>query len=187
MTKVLVDKDQLIELVKSYTELSAMQSYGVDNWEGYDLVDLPSDEDNLSYLNSISEDVIDLVIDNETFQTKYEFNKEPLTLDKLKFRNDLLSEEFSEIQEALETKNAEEWVDGHIDLLVIAIGNLYLAGIDIKKAWREVFRANMSKVRGVKPGREQSGGFDVIKPEGWVGPSHNDNHGLLREIFNGEK
>jgi hypothetical protein len=41
----------------------------------------------------------------------------------------------------------------------------------------------MSKVRGIKPGREQSGGFDVIKPEGWKGPNHEDNHGKLREIF----
>lgn len=124
-----------------------------------------------------------LVEDNTAFQRKYEFDKDPLTKDKLEFRNDLLIEEFNEIQQALEDKNAEEWVDGHVDLLVIALGNLHLAGVDIEKAWNEVVRANMSKVRGIKPGREQSGGFDVIKPTGWVAPSHKDNHGRLAEIF----
>ena len=187
MTKVIIDKEKLLELVQSHTMLSAMASAGIDNWEGMSSLDRPSHEDNESYLNSVSEEMIDLIEDNKNFQAKYEFDKEPLVYDKLKFRNDLLSEEFNEIQDALESGDAEEWVDGHIDLLVIAIGNLHLAGVDIKKAWREVFRANMSKIRGVKPGREQSGGFDVIKPEGWIAPNHGDNHGNLKEIFNGKK
>lgn len=95
----------------------------------------------------------------------------------------LLREEFEETWTAHLNGDAEEIVDGHIDLLVIAIGNLYLAGVDVEKAWDEVFRANMSKVRGVKPGRESSGGFDVYKPEGWKAPSHKDNHGVLDELF----
>lgn len=123
------------------------------------------------------------IIDNVVFQKKYGFDSEPLTSDKLKFRMDLLKEEFAETMDAFRDSDAEEWVDGHIDLLVIALGNLHLAGVDINKAWAEVYRANMSKIRGVKPGREQSGGFDVIKPEGWVAPSHKDNHGKLDEIF----
>ena len=123
------------------------------------------------------------VVDNVVFQKKYGFDSEPLNYDKLRFRMDLLKEEFGETMDAFKDCDAEEWVDGHIDLLVIALGNLHLAGIDINKAWSEVYRANMSKIRGVKPGREQSGGFDVIKPEGWVSPSHKDNHGKLGEIF----
>lgn len=124
-----------------------------------------------------------LIEDNSSFQRKFEFDKAEFNEDKLLFRNDLLAEEFQEIQKALDEKNAEEWVDGHIDLIVIALGNLSLAGVNIEKAWNEVVRANMSKVRGIKPGREQSGGFDVIKPEGWKGPSHADNHGKLDALF----
>lgn len=124
-----------------------------------------------------------MIKDNEKFQEKFGFDKEPFTQEKMLFRNDLLSEEFSEIQTAIAEQNPEEWVDGHIDLIVIALGNLHLAGVDVQKAWDEVVRANMSKERGVKPGREQSGGYDVIKPEGWVGPNHEDNHGVLDDIF----
>lgn len=125
----------------------------------------------------------DLIKDNKDFQTKFKFDAEPMDLEKLDFRLQLLREEFLETVQACENFDAEEVVDGHIDLIVIALGNLYLLGVDIEKAWDEVFRANMSKVRGVKPGREQSGGFDVTKPEGWKKPNHNDNHGVLDELF----
>ena len=124
-----------------------------------------------------------IIEDNKNFQSKYGFDSEPMTFDKLKFRMSLLQEEFNETLTAFIEGDAEEWVDGHIDLLVIALGNLHLAGVDIDKAWNEVFRANMSKVRGVKPGREESGGFDVMKPLGWQGPDHSDNHGKLDDIF----
>lgn len=125
----------------------------------------------------------DLIKDNEAFQKKFKFDTVPFTSERLAFRMELLAEEFEETMAALMEGNAEELVDGHIDLIVIALGNLYLAGVDIEKAWNEVVRANMSKVRGIKPGREQSGGFDVMKPEGWKAPSHKDNHGKLDDIF----
>jgi len=124
-----------------------------------------------------------MIQDNEEFQKKYGFDQEPMDKQKLSFRMLLLEEEFGETMRAYSMGDAEEWVDGHIDLLVIALGNLYLAGVDVEKAWKEVFRANMSKERGIKPGRESSGGFDIIKPEGWKGPNHAENHGKLKELF----
>jgi predicted HAD superfamily Cof-like phosphohydrolase len=125
------------------------------------------------------------IVDNEEFQIKYGFNQEPMTQEKLSFRMDLLTEEFQETMAAYMQHNAEEWVDGHIDLIVIALGNLYLAGIDVNRAWAEVFHSNMSKTRGVKPGRENSGGFDVYKEPGkFVKADHSDNHGTLNDLFN---
>lgn len=124
-----------------------------------------------------------LLEDNIAFQKKFGFDDQPLDREKLRFRMSLLKEEFDETYTAYLNKDAEEWVDGHIDLIVIALGNLHLAGVDIEKAWDEVVRANMSKVRGIKPGREQSGGFDVMKPEGWKGPNHEENIGILEEVF----
>lgn len=124
-----------------------------------------------------------MIEDNKEFQQKFGFDSEPLDEEKMRFRMQLLREEFEETWTAFLNGDPEEWVDGHVDLLVIALGNLYLAGVDVEKAWKEVFRANMSKVRGVKPGRENSGGFDVMKPEGWQAPNHEKNHGRLHEIF----
>lgn len=124
-----------------------------------------------------------MIDDNIEFQKKFKFDEKPMTIDQLEFRMSLIKEEYNETLDAYMTGNSEEWVDGHIDMIVIALGNLYLAGVDVEKAWKEVFRANMSKVRGIKPGREESGGFDVMKPEGWKAPDHSDNHGVLDGLF----
>ena len=114
---------------------------------------------------------------------KFKFHKEPMTIEKLMFRLDLQTEEHDELAQAIYDKNAEEIVDALIDGIWIACGTLDLLGVDFDKAFSEVARANNMKERGIKPGREQSKGFDVIKPTNWVGPDHSDNHGVLDDIL----
>ena len=101
----------------------------------------------------------------------------------LRFRLDFLHEELGETEKAAETGkplDAEEVVDGLIDLCVVAIGTLDALGVDPHKAWNEVHKANMTKEVGVKESRPNPLGLpDLIKPEGWVGPDHSGNHGDL--------
>jgi hypothetical protein len=123
-----------------------------------------------------------LIEDNEELQKKF-FDDIDTNYEYLLFRETLSSEEQHEGLQALLTKNAEEYVDSRVDKIVIALGDLYHIGIDIELAWRKVFEANMSKTRGIKPGREGSGGKDIMKPDGWKPPSHKLNHGVLDEIF----
>jgi hypothetical protein len=114
---------------------------------------------------------------------KYGFDKMPLeelTNKFLQFRWLFLDEELNEIGDAIDDRNAEEIVDGLIDLCVVAIGTLDLFNVDAEYAWNEVLRANLAKKRGVKEGRETSNGWDLNKPEGWVGPDHTGNTGLLK-------
>ena len=93
-----------------------------------------------------------------------------------------MEEELFEIRKGLNDKNPEEIVDGLVDLCVIAIGTLDLFGIDSHKAWTEVFKANMNKEVGIKPSRPNPLGLpDLIKPEGWQGPTHDDNTGLFSD------
>lgn len=101
----------------------------------------------------------------------------------LKFRIGLFQEEFEEMQKALDTNNPEEIVDASIDIMVIAIGNLLLFGVDPYKAWDEVLRANNEKVVGDKPGRNNFGTPDLSKPKGWRAPSHHSNHGMLKDVL----
>jgi predicted HAD superfamily Cof-like phosphohydrolase len=76
--------------------------------------------------------------------------------------------------------DSEEVVDGLIDLCVVAIGTLDAFSVDAHKAWDAVHNANMSKEPGVKPSRPNPLGLpDLIKPEGWTAPSHQDNHGSI--------
>jgi len=106
-----------------------------------------------------------------------------LNEDQLAFRMSLLEEEFGETLGAYEGGDAEELVDGLIDIVVIAIGTLIMSGVNPEKAWLEVYRANMSKARGIKTGRDNE--FDVYKPEGWEPPDHSDNHGDLDKLLGG--
>lgn len=114
------------------------------------------------------------------------YNKEwKLLEDFLRFRLNMLEEEFNETFDATyRAKNAEEVVDGLIDMIVIAVGTLDAFGIDIKEAWDEVHRANISKEVGIKPQRPNPLGLpDLIKPEDWKGPNHSINTGFIGIIF----
>lgn len=112
----------------------------------------------------------------------------PTLLEKfLEFRLKFLQEELEETIKAAHDYNPEEIVDGLIDLCVVAIGTLDLFGIDSHKAWNEVLRANMEKRLGVKESRPNPLGFpDLIKPENWEPPSHEENHGLFTALIHEE-
>ncbi len=102
----------------------------------------------------------------------------------LKFRLDMVQEEVTETHDAFLLKDADNVVDGLIDAIVFAIGTLDVLGVDTAEAWRRVHAANMAKEPGIKEGRPNPYGFpDLIKPEGWVAPTHVDNLGLLPTIF----
>ena len=79
--------------------------------------------------------------------------------------------------------DAEEIVDGLIDLCVVAIGTLDAFGVNANKAWDEVLKANMNKRVGVKETRPNPLGLpDLMKPADWKAPSHEGNYGKLHNI-----
>lgn len=122
--------------------------------------------------------------DISSFHSKYGFYDQQLDKRLLEFRLALLKEEMDELEKAIIDNSPEDTVDALIDLLYVALGTLDLARVDTQKAWDAVHQANMAKLRGTKPGREASGGFDVYKPNGWVAPSHEGNHGALTDLYN---
>lgn len=112
----------------------------------------------------------------------FDFDKEKLK-QFLEFRMAFLDEELTETKNAVRDNDAEEIVDGLIDLCVVAIGTLDAMGIDSYNAWDRVLRANMAKEVGVKASRPNPLGLpDLIKPAGWEAPSHAGNHGLLDKL-----
>ena len=116
----------------------------------------------------------------------FEANKDNKELMRkyLMFRLMMCQEELSETLTAYNNGDAEEVVDGLIDLCVVAIGTLDAFGVDAHKAWDEVLKANMSKEVGVKESRPNPLGLpDLVKPDDWKAPSHEDNHDLLDHTF----
>lgn len=110
---------------------------------------------------------------------------DPETLKKfLEFRINFLQEELDELK--ANKDNPEEIVDALIDLCVVAIGTLDGFAVDSHKAWDAVLEANMNKTTGVKATRPNPLGLpDLIKPEGWTAPSHEENHGLFKKMVGG--
>lgn len=102
----------------------------------------------------------------------------------LDFRYNFLVEELGETKtKGIDLGDPEEIVDGLIDLCVVAIGTLDAFGVDAQEAWQRVLKANMAKEAGIKPERPNKFGLpDMIKPEGWVGPNHEGNYGLLTKV-----
>lgn len=105
--------------------------------------------------------------------------------DLLRFRQNFLEEELREFDEAIQENNPEKAVDALIDLCVIAIGTLDLGKIDTHEAWNRVLIANRKKIRGINDSRPNSRGVDLVKPEGWVPPSHNGNTGNFGPAIQG--
>ena len=102
----------------------------------------------------------------------------------MKFRLNFLKEELDETVKAVEEGDAEEIVDGLIDLCVVAIGTLDAFGCDAHNAWSTVMEANMKKEIGIKPSRPNPLGLpDLVKPKGWQGPDHTHTTGILEEVY----
>lgn len=99
----------------------------------------------------------------------------------LDFRIKFLKEEMKELTDA---KTADDVVDALIDLCVVAIGTLDAMSVDAHDAWNRVHYANMAKEVGIKKSRPNPLGLpDLIKPDGWLAPSHHHNTGLIGKIY----
>ena len=61
-------------------------------------------------------------------------------------RFDLIKEELDELEVAMKTKNLKEIADALTDILYVTYGAGYAYGIDLDKCFKEVQRANMSKL-----------------------------------------
>jgi len=64
----------------------------------------------------------------------------------VKLRYDLIKEELDELEEAIKTKNLKEVADALTDILYVTYGAGCAYGIDLDKCFKEVQRANMSKL-----------------------------------------
>ena len=64
----------------------------------------------------------------------------------VKLRFDLIQEELNELQHAIKTKDLKEVADALTDILYVTYGAGCAYGIDLDKCFKEVQRANMSKL-----------------------------------------
>jgi|TARA_B100000446_G_scaffold171156_1_gene178291 predicted HAD superfamily Cof-like phosphohydrolase len=64
----------------------------------------------------------------------------------IQLRLNLIKEELSELEQAIKNKNLKEIADALTDILYVTYGAGYAYGINLDKCFKEVQRANMSKL-----------------------------------------
>ena len=75
-------------------------------------------------------------------RTKPQFPDE----ETMQLRCDLIKEELNELEQAMKTKDLKEVADALTDILYVTYGAGYAYGINLDKCFKEVQRANMSKL-----------------------------------------
>lgn len=83
----------------------------------------------------------------------------------------LIEEEYTEFQEAVENNDEVEQLDACMDMIWVILGYCHMKGWDVKGAWDEVSKTNLSKIDHVtgKVTRREDG--KILKPEGWKEPN----------------
>ena len=64
----------------------------------------------------------------------------------MQLRYDLIKEELNELAQAMKSKDLKEIADALTDILYVTYGAGFAYGIDLDKCFKEVQRANMSKL-----------------------------------------
>ena len=90
--------------------------------------------------------------------------------EQFKMYYSLITEEYTELQEAIADGDPVETLDALVDILVVTIGAINSMGADGEGAWREVMATNFAKIdRQLGKVRRREDG-KILKPEGWQPP-----------------
>ena len=88
----------------------------------------------------------------------------------MRLRFDLIREELNELEQAMKTRNLKEVADALTDILYVTYGAGYAYGINLDKCFKEVQRANMSKLgENGKPIYDETG--KVMKGPNYLEPN----------------
>ena len=114
--------------------------------------------------------------DIDNFHKKYGFEKNekidiPSNSELINFRTAFLMEELAEYTNAITKKDAAGALDALVDIVYIALGTAWLFNLPFEKAWNEVQKANMSKIRAKDKTGKRGTKFDVVKPKDWKAPN----------------
>ena len=116
-----------------------------------------------------------LLKDIDAFHKKFKFEKNekvgiPDNNELVNFRTSFLMEELAEYTQAITKKDSAGALDALVDIVYIALGTAWLFNLPFERAWEQVQKANMSKVRTKSKSKKRGTSFDVVKPKGWTAP-----------------
>ena len=108
--------------------------------------------------------------DSDKFMTACEQTISGMNDDQFRMYSTLITEEYTELQEAIAAGDKVETLDALIDIMVVVAGAINSMGADGEGAWREVMATNFAKIdRETGKVRKREDG-KVLKPTGWHPP-----------------
>ena len=109
--------------------------------------------------------------DQEKFMRACDQSVENFNQEQFKLYVNLIKEEYTELNEAINNSNQVETLDALIDILVVTIGAIHSMGADAEGAWKEVMQTNFAKIdKDTGKVRKREDG-KVLKPIGWEPPN----------------
>ena len=109
--------------------------------------------------------------DQEKFMRACEQTVDEHNLDQFMMYVKLITEEVTELGEALAKADDVEVLDALIDILVVTIGAVHSMGADGEGAWKEVMGTNFAKIDRVTGKVRKREDGKVLKPQGWEPPN----------------
>ena len=108
--------------------------------------------------------------DSDKFMIACEQTVSGMNDDQFRLYASLITEEYTELQEAIAAGDKVEVLDALVDILVVTLGAINSMGADGEGAWREVMATNFAKIdrRSGKVLRREDG--KILKPSGWEPP-----------------
>ena len=82
----------------------------------------------------------------------------------------LIKEEVSELQVAIDNNDLVEQLDALIDIMVVTVGAVQSLGADGEGAWKEVMSTNFAKIDSLTGRVRKREDGKVLKPLGWKPP-----------------
>ena len=109
--------------------------------------------------------------DSDKFMTACEQTISGMNDKQFKMYCNLITEEYTELAEAIAAGDTVETLDALVDILVVTIGAINSMGADGEGAWREVMATNFAKIdRQLGKVRRREDG-KILKPENWTPPN----------------
>lgn len=92
------------------------------------------------------------------------------SIENISLYRNLINEEFWEFQDAIKKKDDVEQLDACMDMIWVILGYCHMKGWDVKGAWEEVSKTNLSKIDAVTGKVKRRDDGKILKPEGWQEP-----------------
>jgi predicted HAD superfamily Cof-like phosphohydrolase len=109
--------------------------------------------------------------DQEKFMTACDQSVDSFNQEQFKLYVNLIKEEYTELNGAINNSDQVETLDALIDILVVTIGAIHSMGSDAEGAWNEVMKTNFAKIDSETGKVRKRADGKVLKPDGWQAPN----------------